>query len=473
MTDGFKVFEPLAATLRLTAPPDAPHWENVLIAGSSLSRTAITGPPTTKPELRLWFDRTVTPGFQAFARKVKSWLQSLAIASSSEVVHLTIGALALRIRQGNSLTEAISALASFVRQADVSHFAVLQTNLPSSWTTPLEWKGFVLGPLDIAKVVRRSERAGDPLMIELVEELEGRPAVASPIYERAVFDLAAFLQSCAASDPDGNSRRILVEWFHAAHHHHWREMWADFDERRALIYALGYGLVEGDTFRKAPWQLQISCYLKLRDEPKNEGHMVWLQQQVQITLPDLGETKAAISAIREACPLDKIQESSLFGVINAYAMTLCRGTRISLEGHPNESYLQFIIALEQLFSTGENISQAIAERTAALVHRQIGKSFPECRRILLKDHYVARSRFVHSGVPVPPELFASIHDITQAVLRSLLWVATKTDSKATDFFERWVKRLDWIVVGYEAGIDPSEEILNANGIIGPAALLIP
>ena len=119
----------------------------------------------------------------------------------------------------------------------------------------------------------------------------------------------------------------------------------------ALIYALGYGLVDGDTFRNAPGQLRISCYLGLRDEAHHEGYVVFLMPKPKIILPDLLESKEAIAVMDSECRFDKLEQSSLHGTINAYAMTLCRGTRIALEGHASEAYLHLIIALEQLFSS--------------------------------------------------------------------------------------------------------------------------
>jgi hypothetical protein len=98
------------------------------------------------------------------------------------------------------------------------------------------------------------------------------------------------------------------------------------------------------------------------------------------------------------CDFASLEKSSLHGRIQAYAMTLNRGTRICLEGHHSESYLHFIIVLEQLLSTGGSISQQVPARTAALVHRQLKMSFSECRRKLQDEYYKARSKFVHSAM---------------------------------------------------------------------------
>jgi hypothetical protein len=161
------------------------------------------------------------------------------------------------------------------------------------------------------------------------------------------------------------------------------------------------------------------------------------------------------------------------GRITAYAMTLCRGTRIALEGHHTEAYLHLIIALEQLFSSSDNTSQTIAARTAVLAHRQLGMSFSDCYRLLLKEHYAARSRFVHGAIPIPNSLFEGANSITQAILRSLLWLAKREESHSPDFFDGWIRRLDWLVAGYSAGIQSPEAVLDANGVIGPNALSLP
>jgi hypothetical protein len=63
--------------------------------------------------------------------------------------------------------------------------------------------------------------------------------------------------------------------------------------------------------------------------------------------------------------------------------------------------------------------------------------------------------------------------VTKAVLHSLLWLAKREESHSPDFFDQWIKRLDWIIAGYEAGITPLDDVLDANGIIAPDALSLP
>lgn len=154
-------------------------------------------------------------------------------------------------------------------------------------------------------------------------------------------------------------------------------------------------------------------------------------------------------------------------------MTLARAIRMAHDGHADESYLHLIIAIELLFSERRDTSQSVASRTALLAHRQVGQSFEICRKALLKEHYAARSRFVHAGKSVPYALYGPLEDITRAVLLSLLWVAKCAKSNSPDFFEAWIKRLDWIVAGYDAGIVPSEVELTENGIISKNDLPVP
>jgi hypothetical protein len=245
---------------------------------------------------------------------------------------------------------------------------------------------------------RRIQRAGAEMPPSIRSMLSGCPAITSPIFQHHVFDLSLYFRDTKTSDTAALLSHLEWIWFDAVHHEHWNMMWADFEERRALIYALGYGLVDGDTYRKSPAIFEITCYLKVRNEPGNEGGVIFNGNVPQITLPDLPESRAAIASMNAQCDFASLEKSSLHGRIQAYAMTLNRGTRICLEGHHSESYLHFIIVLEQLLSTGGSISQQVPARTAALVHRQLKMSFSECRRKLQDEYYKARSKFVHSAM---------------------------------------------------------------------------
>ena len=194
--------------------------------------TAPGDPYVTEPEIRLWYDRTVTPGLDALSRRIASWLKAHNVSSDLPVVHATLAALAMRIRSGASLTDALALLNSCARKSDVSHFAILMTNLPISWAKSLEWKGFSLGKLDLDKVDHLCRKAGDPLMDEVREHLEGCPAISSPRYECTVFDLALFLDGCSSEETGVSPGRLVHSWFQTIHQQHWHEMWADFEERR-------------------------------------------------------------------------------------------------------------------------------------------------------------------------------------------------------------------------------------------------
>ena len=472
MIEGFKVFEPLAGSFRFNAPVDEPRWSSMCVA-RSFELNQENEARISAPDVFLWYDNTLQPGLPALSKKLGHWLASIEIPNCSMVVDATLAVLAAKCACGVTLVKALDDLAGCLRRSDVSHFAPLKTNLASSWTTSLEWKGYHLGPLNLAKLVRRCQRAGSPLPSSVQSMLKGCPTIASPVFSRWLFDLRLFF--LGAKNPSNASLFAHLEWswFRLLHHEHWNMMWADFEERRALIFSLGYGLVEGDTFRKCPAIVEITCYLKIRDKPNDEGGVVFYDASHTIILPDLMESRAAIAAIESECDLASLEKSSLHGRLQSFSMTLNRGIRIGIEGHHSEAYVHFIIVLEQLFATGGIISQQVAARTAALVHRQLDMSFTDCRRKLQIEHYSARSKFVHNAIPVPPILFEMIGDVAQAVLRSLLWLAKRDESRSPDFFDQWIKRLDWIIAGYEAGITPPDDVLDANGIIAPDAFSLP
>jgi len=459
----FRRFDSLFKTFTLRTPPDAPHFESVLVLPSQkYGSDPNSGDPFLYPETRLWFDIEKSPGFNAFVKKLKVWLSCLGLPTSNSAVSATLGVLA--VASDHEISEVLEKLESSVREADISHFVLLNTNLPDSWKSSIQWDGFELGPLNTERLKYRCERAGDPIEVEILQHLAGKPAISSPVYRRNVLDVVSFLEPFCTDGLPVSKLRLAYGWFETIQPIHLEEMWCDFEDRRALIYALGYGLTDGDTFRHFPDQLRFSCYLNLRKSSKNEGLVVSGLWRPILVLPDLRESRTAILKISSVFSSEEIEASSLSGAIKSFASTLCRGTRIGLEGHSSEAFIYHIIALEDLFSAKEKISQMVSGRVAALVHRQTKTSFSDCKKKLI-EIYEARSRFVHSGIQIPETLFEPIYEITQAVLRSLLWLAKDKSSRSKEFRERWIKRLDWFIASHEAEFLPSDEILNSIGII--------
>ena len=393
---------------------------------------------------------------------MKVWLSFLGLPTSESALNATLGVLA--VASAHEISDVLRKLASSVREADISHFVLLNTNLPDSWKSSIQWDGFELGPLNTEKLKYRCERAGDPVEMEILQHLAGKPAISSPVYKRNVLDVESFLEPFYTDALPVSKLRLAYGWFETIQPIHLEEMWSDFEDRRALMYALGYGLIEGDTFRNFPDQLRFSCYLNLRKSPKNEGLVVSGLWRPILFLPDLRESRMAALKLSSVYNSELIEASTLNPLIKSFTSTLCKGTRIGLKGHLNEAFIYHIIALEDLFSAKEKISQLVSGRASALAHRQIKISFFDCKKTLT-EIYEARSRFVHSGIQIPETLFEPIYDITQAVLRSLLWLAKDKSSHSKEFRGLWLKRLDWFIASCEAEFPPSAEVLSSIGII--------
>lgn len=110
MPNLFHVFEPLVRSFQLRAPFDSPDWDNISIASEQFSSGEAPGSPTSvDPEIRLWFDRTVTPGVEAFAKKLISWAEQQGVILKSHQgflfssVCVLMAAIAAYVRKGATI----------------------------------------------------------------------------------------------------------------------------------------------------------------------------------------------------------------------------------------------------------------------------------------------------------------------------------------------------------------------------------
>ena len=136
--------------------------------------------------------------------------------------------------------------------------------------------------------------------------------------------------------------------------------------------------------------------------------------------------------------LSGFDEQPLGAVAQTFAGLIQDARAHQTAGRVRESFLYFVIALDHLLGEdGRNLS-TVADRTSVLTHRIRSKTFEE-EVLCIKRVYDIRSRFVHSGVPVPPEHLLEADDITRCVLWAITHVVADQSAESRD---TWVAKID-------------------------------
>jgi hypothetical protein len=84
-----------------------------------------------------------------------------------------------------------------------------------------------------------------------------------------------------------------------------------------------------------------------------------------------------------------------------------------------------------------------------------------------KQLYDSRSRFVHAGVDVTHESASRLFEYARETLRALLVLHTNEENRQPGFREKWIKKLDFITAGLDAGNCFENKFLAEAGIFRP------
>jgi hypothetical protein len=465
MPESFKAFEPLVASFRFSYPSIPGEWKFHRLRESEQEMLA-NGSLRKQDQVVLWYHQEPgKPSFNSFCDKLNKWLVRESHPTSQRMINALIEVILELMRPGRSLVDALQQLHSRLKSADVSHFAFLPTVVPEKERGGLlEFEGFAFGHFDLDDLKYRCQRAGTDFFDLYSKLLEGRPAISTPIYKRVIFDMVAMLRKVPNFTWESPLYQAVLRYFEALAAEHFEMTWSEFGEKKLLIEAFGYGIVDEEILRRLPGLWKITIYLNFGAPDHSAGYVVPDIASKTLGLPHLGEMQMAIQILEKEYQFDNLHRSSLHSLLLSICRSIATSRRFRTEQRLDEAYLHQVIALEQVFSEKEKTTQAVGGRTAALVHRQLGMTYQEAKKAIVKL-YDSRSLFVHKGQRVAPENLVRIEPVSLAVVKALIHLCHLPESAEEGFCAAWLKRLDYFIAGYEAGVEPSAEMALANGLI--------
>lgn len=460
MPETFKVFAPFAAHLRLSAPSSKDGWECEILA-SSMIRQANEAAFFDVPEL--WWRADGDLRLPALTKKLQRWLQSQNLPASDEIVKIMLGMIAVRILDGVDLVSILKEARDTVRSADVIQIHMLPREVSSEWSGSLEWGGFRLGALDGSKLVYRCKKAKSVRFEALAREMDGVKSIQSPITKRSLMDWSDVCWRVRSSNIKRYGPTLLEYYHHYCSRIFAKTMWSDLEDAWLLPQALGLHQFDIRDFERMPGG---NTWTILSGLGPSSAHS-WIGTTANedlIKLVDLERTGAAVTRLANRYRFGTLPNSSLFPLIRGVSRSLVRSTSHMIGGRVDESFLFLIIAIEQVFSEKKNTTQAVVSRTSLVTHLFLKLSYQETEKKVGRI-YDVRSRLVHGGISVTTEDLLEANDLGEAVLKCLLRLANSAYAQDNNLHEAWLKRLDYLIAGIEAGKPPSDADLIENGII--------
>jgi len=416
-----------------------------------------------KPAVRLHQKSPTQMSLTGFRQKILQLLREANHVASEPVADAVLGCIIGAASTGAERAKCLEdALARF-HKAEVSHYFVLPN---SAIAKPVNFEGYRLGEIDLAVLTSRSNRARSDFAQLYGQELKGRFTLQSPCFRHVVIDFLKLGYDSGLFAESQVWRGLLLNYFERISRQHFEYMWDHLERTQVLCAPFGADFldvqnIKGDLGKFAN---RITIYLECSRVPG--GYVV--PEVGGVTLNQPGPDSESFSRYLAHCKMYHLAEigDSELGRASLVCANFCQQAKRFLENQrPDDAALYATICLENLFSEKNATSEAICTRTAALAFLRLAPNFSEAERELRKL-YDARSSFVHSGKSIHPSQAERLVAYARETLRSLLVLHLTPANRNSGFLIKWIKNLDFIIAGMEAGRTFEPAFLAENGIFG-------
>ncbi len=341
---------------------------------------------------------------------------------------------------------------------DVSHFAVFPNMAQDG--QPAEFAGFRFGKVQSLSLQYRSTRAKSDYFELHGNRLNRRHGMESPVYKRAVvrfLDLG-WQSPTPANIPEKLFHEVLLRYYTELSAIYTERMWQDLDDKQAIGTAAGIEAFGVPSLKRSIGLASISVYLN-QTKQRWDGYVVPEERSVfnmnsWIGSPPILQKLENFQSGLTFPPSPTLFQVSRFGVCARRAATRSDWA---------EALLNFTIALEMLFSEKNQTSQAVSRRFAVVASEPTPGAFTTHRKEIL-SLYDSRSQYVHAGIAPTQANVESMTFLFEKALTVLIRLEKKQILHDKDQFNRWIKHLDWIASGYEAGQVPADDVLEDTGL---------
>ena len=395
-----------------------------------------------------------------FRQKLQGILRDEKHVATEAIADAILGCSVMAAFTGEDRASFLEDLLKRFEPAEVSHFYVLPNE---AITPPMHFEGYTLGPINLPVLASRCKRAQSNYAELYSAMLDGRFTLQSPEFKHIVID---FLKPMLKLGLISNNawRDLLLNYFERVSRQHFEFMWTHLGLTQVMAVPFGAQILDANDFRNelGKFAQQITIYLDF--SAKDVGYVVPEGKSITVNQPGPeSEVFKRFADHRKKYRTSEVGDSELGRTLYACAGFCQQAMRFLQSGRADDAALYATICLEHLFSEKQSTSAAVCSRTAIVTHLRMADGFANAEKELNKL-YNARSAFVHSGESVTPAQAERLIDYARETLRSMLVLHFKPENRSAGFLEKWVKNLDFIVAGVQAGKIIDAAFLSECGI---------
>ncbi|PHJ63870.1 hypothetical protein VF14_08185 [Nostoc linckia z18] len=448
--------EALLGSLTISQPQNSSDYKSVVAVEQAFGSSNTKTPTVVYPEYKLWYQDSPQFTFDALTRKLRSELEKTNHPHNEGIIKAILAAYCLEPKRKDRPIDYLNKILDSIVSIELSQIFILPFSLDDF---SCSFGSFRIQNFDgerFSQLEYRCKKAGCDYFDRYKDDLKGKLAIQKTSYSVKIIqywkDLVRKINCEYGSiwqySGNNHSDNIIYNYFEQISNDYANKFWLTFEKEQHLLTAAGANFFDERSLKQFPFGTFVSIFLKFQGD--SYGYGVPLTKGI-FAFNWLGGDKK-INKIKDRLKSefdtdiddDKI---SIPQTIQQFISFFGKAKRNLLDEQFNESFLNFVIALDLVFGEKGASTKSISERVALITFKKLANNFLDQKK-KLKDIYDARSKYVHECQTVETKLLEEVEVICQEVffcmLRHRNYLQNEEDLK------KWQKKIDFLVTAIDA-----------------------
>jgi len=416
-------------------------------------------------DLYIFYPKDAAIPFEDLIKKIELDLKHLKHPASPEIAKLFLFLYSFIPKTFENATQNFNKIYEEIEKCDVTQYIIFP--MTHKGETQYRLGCFQFGKFDMDKFESRCQKSGSAPPGKL--DLENKFSIERDYFQSYVLNHSRIHQLREWIPPEfPATERFWNEYFSAIERKLKENFWDTFADEQE-IHTAHRGIIMNTKLLQVQNNL-LTLFLntggkeKSRVGYKNLGFMV---HSKAVPILDFGYIYQLYSKsakeLQEKYSFSGFKEFELHQTIKNYVHFLSRARALYLENHIDDSFLNYIIALDLLLGDENELAKSVTFRTSVLTHKQFNNTFHQ-QKEKIKKLYKSRSKYVHEGKSIEENELNEIVEIVDEIFKCLMRLQNTKDAKEKNFREKWIKELDFLASAAEADRDISEEDFRNVGV---------
>ena len=413
----------------------------------------------------IFYPKDAEVPFEDLIKKIELDLKHLKHPASSEIAKLFLFLYSLIPKTFENATQSFNKIYEEIEKCDVTQYIIYTITHKEEGKYRLGC--FEFGKFDVDKFESRCKKSGSAPPGKL--DLENKFSIERDYFQSYVLNQSRILQLREWFPPEFPAiEKFWNEYFSAIGGKLKENFWDTFADEQEIHTAHG-GISMSTKLLKVQNNL-LTLFLNIGGIEKSRvGYtsLGWLVFLYSFPILDFGYIYQLYSLsakeLQEKYSFSGFKEFELHQTIKNYVHFLSRAKDLNNENHIDDSFLNYIIALDLLLGDENLLAKSVTFRTSVLTHKQFNNTFHQ-QNEKIKKLYKSRSKYVHEGKSVGENELNEIVEIVDEIFKCLMRLQNNKDAKEKNFRGKWIKELDFLAYAAEADRDISEEDFTKVGV---------